>query len=114
MIGWLATAILAVSVVYQVLHWKTLRDFLKSPDSLTGTTVGIDVQFGESGYGRNLGKVTIASTGSAVRLNDVRDWGLQLDSVALKIGARFACSATRHRVRSYLIGLLAAVQRKNS
>jgi SRSO17 transposase len=56
----------------------------------------------------------MASTGSAVRLDDIRDWGLQLDSVARRIGARFARSETRGRVRSYLIGLLAPVQRKNS
>lgn len=56
----------------------------------------------------------MASTGSAVRLDDIRDWGLQLDSVARRIGARFARSETRGRVRSYLIGLLAPVQRKNA
>jgi SRSO17 transposase len=56
----------------------------------------------------------MASIGSAVSLDDVRDWGLQLDSVARRIGARFARSETRDRVRSYLVGLLSPVQRKNS
>jgi SRSO17 transposase len=56
----------------------------------------------------------MASTGSAVHLDDVRDWGQQLDSVARRIGARFARSETRDRVRAYLVGLLAPVQRKNS
>ena len=56
----------------------------------------------------------MASTGSVVRPEDVRDWGLQLDSVARRIGARFARSETRDRVRAYLVGLLAPVQRKNS
>jgi SRSO17 transposase len=56
----------------------------------------------------------MASTGSVVRPEDVCDWGQQLDSVARRIGARFARSETRDRVRAYLIGLLAPVQRKNS
>ena len=56
----------------------------------------------------------MASTGSVVRLEDVRDWGHQLDTVARRIGARFARSETRDRVRAYLVGLLAPVQRKNS
>jgi SRSO17 transposase len=56
----------------------------------------------------------MASTGSAVRPEDVRDWGQQLDAVARRIGARFARSETRDRVRAYLVGLLAPVQRKNS
>jgi SRSO17 transposase len=56
----------------------------------------------------------MASTGSAVRPEDVRDWGQQLDAVARRIGERFARSETRDRVRAYLVGLLAPVQRKNS
>ncbi len=56
----------------------------------------------------------MASTGSAVRLEDVREWGQQLDAVARRIGARFARSETRDRARAYLVGLLAPVQRKNS
>jgi len=56
----------------------------------------------------------MTSTGSAVRPDDIRDWGHQLDSVARRIGARFARSETRDRVRAYLVGLLAPVPRKNS
>src|SRR3954465_2516241 len=56
----------------------------------------------------------MASTGSAVRPEDVRDWGQQLDEVAHRIGARFARSETRDRVRAYLAGLLGPVQRKNA
>jgi len=56
----------------------------------------------------------MASTGSAVRLEDVRQWGQQLEAVARRIGARFARTETRERVRSYLVGLLAPVQRKDS
>ena len=56
----------------------------------------------------------MASTGSVVRPEDVRQWGQQLDVVARRIGARFARSETRDRVRSYLVGLLAPVQRKNA
>jgi len=56
----------------------------------------------------------MANIGSAVRLEDVRQWGQQLDSVARRIGERFARSETRDRVRAYLGGLLAPVQRKNS
>src|SRR3954463_7425292 len=56
----------------------------------------------------------MASTGSAVRPEDVRDWGQQLDAGARRIGERFARSETRDRVRAYLVGLLAPVQRKNS
>ena len=56
----------------------------------------------------------MASTGSAVGFEDVRDWGRELDGVARRIGARFARSETRDRVRSYLIGLLGPVQRKNA
>lgn len=56
----------------------------------------------------------MASAGSAVRPEDVRDWGQQLDAVARRIGERFARSETRDRVRAYLVGLLAPVQRKNS
>ena len=56
----------------------------------------------------------MASTGSVVRPEDVRQWGQQLDEVARRIGARFARSETRDRVRSYLVGLLAPVRRKNA
>jgi SRSO17 transposase len=56
----------------------------------------------------------MASTGSAVRTEDVREWGRQLDEVARRIGARFPRSETRDRVRAYLIGLLGPVQRKNA
>src|SRR5882757_619481 len=56
----------------------------------------------------------MASTGSVVRPEDVREWGQQLDAVARRIGSRFARSETRDRVRAYLVGLLAPVQRKNS
>jgi SRSO17 transposase len=56
----------------------------------------------------------MASTGPAVRPEDVREWGLQLDGVARRIGARFPRSETRDRVRAYLVGLLGAVQRKNA
>ena len=56
----------------------------------------------------------MASTGSAVRPEDVRDWGQQLDTVADRIGARFARAETRDRVRAYLVGLLGPVQRKNA
>jgi SRSO17 transposase len=54
------------------------------------------------------------STGSAVRLEDVREWGRQLDEVARRIGGRFPRSETRDRVRAYLVGLLGPVQRKNA
>ena len=56
----------------------------------------------------------MAGIGSVVGIEDVRDWGRELDAVARRIGARFARSETRDRVRAYLIGLLGPVQRKNS
>ena len=56
----------------------------------------------------------MASTGAAVRIDDVQQWGRQLDEVALRIGARFPRSETRDRVRAYLVGLLGPVQRKNA
>src|SRR3954466_14651214 len=56
----------------------------------------------------------MATTGSVIRPEDVRDWGQQLDVVAQRSGARCARSETRDRVRSYLLGLLAPVQRKNA
>jgi SRSO17 transposase len=56
----------------------------------------------------------MASTGSVVTPDHVRDWGRQLDAVARRIGARFARSETRDRVRAYLVGLLSPVQRKNA
>src|SRR5262245_38245482 len=60
------------------------------------------------------GRVAMASTGSAVRPEDVQEWGRQLDEVARRIGARFPRSETRDRVRAYLAGLLGPVQRKNA
>jgi SRSO17 transposase len=56
----------------------------------------------------------MASTGSIVSTEDVRQWGQQLDEVARRIGARFPRSETRTRVRAYLAGLLGPVQRKNA
>src|SRR3954465_15230056 len=56
----------------------------------------------------------MASTGSAVRTEDVRGGGQQLDELARRIGARLPRSETRDRVRAYLVGLLGPVQRKNS
>jgi SRSO17 transposase len=56
----------------------------------------------------------MASTGSAVSAEGVRDWGGQLDGVARRIGGRFPRSETRDRVRDYLAGLLGPVQRKNA
>jgi len=56
----------------------------------------------------------MAGMGIVVRTEDVRAWGLQLDEVAHRIGTRFPRSETRDRVRSYLIGLLGPVQRKNA
>jgi len=56
----------------------------------------------------------MASTGSVVGPEDVRQWGQQLDEVARRIGARFPRSETRDRVRAYLVGLLGPVQRKNA
>lgn len=56
----------------------------------------------------------MASTGTAVCTEDVRLWGQQLDDVAHRIGARFARSETRDRVRAYLAGLLGPVKRKNA
>jgi SRSO17 transposase len=56
----------------------------------------------------------MASIGSAVRPEDVRQWGQQLDEVARRIGARFPRSETRDRARAYLVGLLGPVQRKNA
>ena len=56
----------------------------------------------------------MASIGSAPCPEESRAWGQQLDSVARRIGARFARSETRDHVRAYLIGLLGPVQRKNA
>ena len=56
----------------------------------------------------------MASTGSVARAEDVRGRGRELDAVARRIGARLPRSGTRARVRAYLLGLLAPVQRKNS
>ena len=56
----------------------------------------------------------MAGTGPAVLPDDVQGWGQQLDEVARRIGTRFPRSETRDRVRSYLIGLLGPVQRKNA
>src|SRR3954471_17049123 len=56
----------------------------------------------------------MTSTCPVVGFQDVRDWGRELDAVARRIGARFARSETRDRVRAYLVGLLGPVQRKNA
>jgi SRSO17 transposase len=56
----------------------------------------------------------MASLGSAIKLEDVQEWGHQLGEVARRIGVRFARSETRDRVRAYLAGLLGPVQRKNA
>lgn len=56
----------------------------------------------------------MASIGSAVRPEDVHEWGQQLDEVARRIGSRFPRSETRERVRAYLVGLLGPAQRKNA
>ena len=56
----------------------------------------------------------MSSTGSAVRPDDVRAWGRELDQVVDRIAGRFARSGARRRVRAYLVGLLSPVQRKNS
>lgn len=56
----------------------------------------------------------MVGTGCAVRLEDVQDWGRQLDEVARRIGARFPRGETRDRARSYLLGLLGPDQRKNA
>ena len=55
----------------------------------------------------------MASTGPAVRPEDVQQWGQRVAEVARRIGARFARSETRERVRAYLVGLLGPSQRKN-
>src|SRR3954466_15623821 len=59
-------------------------------------------------------RFNMASIGSAVSTQDVHQWGQQLVEVARRIGARSPRSRTRDRVRAYLVGLLAPVQRKNS
>src|SRR4051812_42339882 len=59
-------------------------------------------------------RADMASTGSAVRTQDVHQWGQQLVEVARRIGARFPRSQTRDRVRAYLVGLLGPAQRKNA
>jgi hypothetical protein len=51
---------------------------------------------------------------ASVGLEDVKDWGRELDAVADRVGARFPRSETRDRMRAYLIGLLGPVQRKNA
>jgi len=51
---------------------------------------------------------------ASVEFEDVRSWSRELDAVAERIGVRFPRSETRDRVRSYLIGLLGPVQRKNA
>jgi SRSO17 transposase len=56
----------------------------------------------------------MTTTCSVVEFADVREWGRELDAVAQRIGARFARSETRRRVRAYLIGLLGPLRRKNS
>jgi SRSO17 transposase len=54
------------------------------------------------------------TTPTAVRPDDVRAWGRELDQVVDRIAGRFARSEARRRVRAYLVGLLSPVQRKNS
>src|SRR5258707_8935069 len=56
----------------------------------------------------------MAGIGSVVGLQDVREWGRELDAVARRIGARFPRSETRDRVRAYLVGLFGPVRRKNA
>jgi SRSO17 transposase len=56
----------------------------------------------------------MASTGSVVGPEDVREWGQQRDEVARRIGVRCPRSETRDRVRAYLVGLLGPVQRKDA
>src|SRR5262245_17864782 len=56
----------------------------------------------------------MAATGPVVPPGDVREWGRQLDEVANRVGARFARSETRERVRAYLSGLLGPARRKNA
>lgn len=51
---------------------------------------------------------------TSVEIGEIRDWGLELDAVGFRIGARFPRSETRQRVRTYLEGLLGPVQRKNA
>jgi SRSO17 transposase len=53
-------------------------------------------------------------TSTAVRPEDVHAWGEELEQVVRRIAGRFARSEARDRVRAYLTGLLAPVQRKNS
>jgi len=59
-------------------------------------------------------RVNMAGTGSALRTEDVRERGQQLDEVARRIGARLPHSETRDRVRAYLVGLPGPVHRKNA
>ncbi len=56
----------------------------------------------------------MTSTGSVVGFEGVRNWGSEVDAIARRIGARFARSETRDRVRAYLVGLLGPARRKNS
>ena len=56
----------------------------------------------------------MANIGSAVRTEDVHEWGQQLDEVARRIGAHFPRSETRDRARAYLVGLLGPVQRNDA
>ena len=47
-------------------------------------------------------------------IEDVKDWGRELNAVADRVGVRFPRSETRDRARAYLIGPLGPVQRKNA
>ena len=55
-----------------------------------------------------------STTTAAVRPDDVRAWGRELDQVVDRIAGRFARSEARRRVKAYLVGLLGPVQRKNA
>ena len=56
----------------------------------------------------------MASVTTIVSPEDVDAWGQQLDSVVERIASRFARSEARGRVRTYPIGLLGPIQRKDS
>ena len=44
----------------------------------------------------------------------VRSWAKELEALSERIAPRFSRIEVRHRVRSYLRGLLGSVERKNS
>ncbi len=47
-------------------------------------------------------------------IEDVKEWGRELNAVPDRVGVRFPRSETRDRARDYLIGPLGPVQRKNA